>query len=125
MISLPTDILMGKKLYPLGRRVRVQVGTTHTHLSIDKIYPHQYHYWRYFPPPKVLKTKTSFVSDVGVFSPPKVLKTKTSFVSDVEGLLLRRGLLRQRYCLKATISNAEAFSRRATASGQDGDEGQT
>jgi hypothetical protein len=58
-------------------------------------------------------------------SPPKVLKTKTSFVSDVGGLLLHRGLLRQRYCLKATTSNAEAFSRRATTSAQGSDEGQT
>jgi hypothetical protein len=32
MISLPAGMLMGKNLYPLGRRVRVG------------IYPHQYHY---------------------------------------------------------------------------------
>jgi hypothetical protein len=30
MISLPVVMLMGKNLYPLGRRVRVRVGTTHT-----------------------------------------------------------------------------------------------
>jgi hypothetical protein len=42
MISLPAGMLMGKNLYPLGRRVRV--GTTHTHLPVGKIYPHQYHY---------------------------------------------------------------------------------
>jgi hypothetical protein len=44
MISLPAGMLMGKNLYPLGRRVRVRVGTTHTHLSMGKIYPHQYNY---------------------------------------------------------------------------------
>jgi hypothetical protein len=42
MISLPAGMLMGKNLYTLGRRVRV--GTTHTRLSMCKIYPHQYHY---------------------------------------------------------------------------------
>jgi hypothetical protein len=42
MISLPMGTLMGKNLYPLGRRVRV--GTTHTRLPMGKIYPHQYHY---------------------------------------------------------------------------------
>jgi hypothetical protein len=41
MISLPAGMLMGKKLYPLGRRVRVWVGTTHTRLPVGKIYPHQ------------------------------------------------------------------------------------
>jgi hypothetical protein len=30
MISLPAGMLMGKNLYPLGRWVRVWVGTTHT-----------------------------------------------------------------------------------------------
>jgi hypothetical protein len=44
MISLPTGMLMGKNLYPLGRRVRVWVGTTHTRLPIGEIYPHQYNY---------------------------------------------------------------------------------
>jgi hypothetical protein len=29
MISLPADMLMGKSIYPLGRRVRVLVGTAH------------------------------------------------------------------------------------------------
>jgi hypothetical protein len=42
MISLPAGMLMGKNLYPLGRRVRV--GTTHTRLPMGKIYPHQYNY---------------------------------------------------------------------------------
>jgi hypothetical protein len=42
MISLPAGMLMGKILYPLGRRVRV--GTTHTHLPMGRIYPQQYHY---------------------------------------------------------------------------------
>jgi hypothetical protein len=42
MISLPAGILMGKNLYPLGRRVRV--GTIHTRLPMGKIYPHQYNY---------------------------------------------------------------------------------
>jgi hypothetical protein len=37
-------MLMGKNLYPLGRRVRVRVGTTHTRLPMGKIYPHQYNY---------------------------------------------------------------------------------
>jgi hypothetical protein len=41
MISLPAGMLMGKTLYPLGRRVRVWVGTTHTRLPVGKIYPHQ------------------------------------------------------------------------------------
>jgi hypothetical protein len=41
MISLPAGMLMGKNLYPLGRRVRVWVGTTHTRLPVGKIYPHQ------------------------------------------------------------------------------------
>jgi hypothetical protein len=40
-ISLPAGMLMGKNLYPLGRRVRVWVGTTHTRLPVGKIYPHQ------------------------------------------------------------------------------------
>ena len=40
MISLPAGMLMGKNLYPLGRRVRVWVGTTHTRLPVGKIYPH-------------------------------------------------------------------------------------
>jgi hypothetical protein len=44
MISLPAGMLMGKNLYPLGRRVRVRVGTTHTRLPMGKIYPHQYNY---------------------------------------------------------------------------------
>jgi hypothetical protein len=44
MISLPAGMLMGKILYPLGRRVRVRVGTTHTHLPMGRIYPQQYHY---------------------------------------------------------------------------------
>jgi hypothetical protein len=44
MISLPTGMLMDKNLYPLGRRVWVQVGTTHTRLPMGKIYLHQYHY---------------------------------------------------------------------------------
>jgi hypothetical protein len=44
MISLPVGMLMGKNLYPLGRRVRVRVGTTHTRLPMGKIYPHQYNY---------------------------------------------------------------------------------
>jgi hypothetical protein len=39
--SLPAGILMGKNLYPLGRRVQVWVGTTHTRLPVGKIYPHQ------------------------------------------------------------------------------------
>jgi hypothetical protein len=42
MISLPAGMLMGKNLYPLGRRVRV--ATTHTRLPMGKIYPHQYNY---------------------------------------------------------------------------------
>jgi hypothetical protein len=42
MISLPAGMLMGKNLYPLGRRVRV--GTIHTRLPMGKIYPHQYNY---------------------------------------------------------------------------------
>jgi hypothetical protein len=42
MVSLPAGKLIGKNLYPLGRRVRV--GTTHTHLTMGKINPHQYHY---------------------------------------------------------------------------------
>ena len=42
MISLLAGMLMGKNLYPLGRRVRV--GTTHTRLPMSKIYPHQYNY---------------------------------------------------------------------------------
>jgi hypothetical protein len=42
MISLPTGMLMGKNLYPLGRRVRV--GTTYTRLPMGKIYSHQYNY---------------------------------------------------------------------------------
>ena len=41
MISLPAGMLMGKNLYPLGRWVRVWVGTTHTRLPVGKIYPHQ------------------------------------------------------------------------------------
>jgi hypothetical protein len=41
MISLPAGMLMGKNLYPLGRRVRLWVGTTHTRLPVGKIYPHQ------------------------------------------------------------------------------------
>jgi hypothetical protein len=41
MISLPAGMLMDKNLYPLGRRVRVWVGTTHTRLPVGKIYPHQ------------------------------------------------------------------------------------
>jgi hypothetical protein len=41
MISLPAVMLMGKNLYPLGRRVRVWVDTTHTRLPVGKIYPHQ------------------------------------------------------------------------------------
>jgi hypothetical protein len=40
-ISLPASMLMGKNLYPLGRRVRVWVGTTHNRLPVGKIYPHQ------------------------------------------------------------------------------------
>jgi hypothetical protein len=40
--SLPTGMLMGKNLYPLGKRVRV--GTTHTRLLMGKIYLHQCHY---------------------------------------------------------------------------------
>jgi hypothetical protein len=44
MISLPVGMLMGKNLYPLGRRVWVRVGTTHTRLPMGKIYPHQYNY---------------------------------------------------------------------------------
>jgi hypothetical protein len=42
IISLPAGMLMGKILYPLGRRVRVRVGTTHTHLPVGRIYPQQY-----------------------------------------------------------------------------------
>jgi hypothetical protein len=42
MISLAAGMLMGKNLYPLGRRVRV--GTTHTRLSMGKIYPHHYNF---------------------------------------------------------------------------------
>jgi hypothetical protein len=44
MISLPAGMLIGKNLDPLGRRVRVQVGTVHTRLPMGKIYPDQYHY---------------------------------------------------------------------------------
>jgi hypothetical protein len=44
MISLPAGMLTGKNLYPLGRRVRVRVGTTHTRLPMGKIYQHQYNY---------------------------------------------------------------------------------
>jgi hypothetical protein len=44
MISLLAGMLMGKNLYPLGRRVRVRVGTTHSHLPMGKICPHQYNY---------------------------------------------------------------------------------
>jgi hypothetical protein len=52
MISLPAGMLMGKNLYPLGRRVRVRVrvGTTHTRLPMGKIYPHQYNYYRLIEP---------------------------------------------------------------------------
>jgi hypothetical protein len=38
-ISLPAGMLMGKILYPLGRRVWVG-----THLPMGRIYPQQYHY---------------------------------------------------------------------------------
>jgi hypothetical protein len=56
--------------------------------------------------PKVLKTKTSFVSDVWrSFSPSKALKTKTLFESNNVG--------------------CEASSQRTTASAQGGDDGQT
>jgi hypothetical protein len=41
---IPVDMVMDKNLYPLGRRVWVQVGTTYTRLPMGKIYPHQYHY---------------------------------------------------------------------------------
>jgi hypothetical protein len=41
MISQPASILMGKNLYPLGRRAHIWVGTTHTRLPVAKIYPHQ------------------------------------------------------------------------------------
>jgi hypothetical protein len=44
MISLPAGMLMGKNLYPLGRRIWEWVGTTHTCLPMGKIYPHQYNY---------------------------------------------------------------------------------
>jgi hypothetical protein len=44
MISLPAGMLTGKNINPLGRRVRVWVGTTHTRLPMGKIYPHQYNY---------------------------------------------------------------------------------
>jgi hypothetical protein len=39
MFSLAAGILMDKNLYLLGRRIRV--GTTHTRLSIGKIYLYQ------------------------------------------------------------------------------------
>jgi hypothetical protein len=42
----------------------------------------------------------------GSSSPPKVLKTKISFESDVEDPLLRPSSSRRRYCLKATMTNA-------------------
>jgi hypothetical protein len=42
MISLPTVMLMGKNLYPLGRQIRV--GSIRTRLPMGKITPHQYHY---------------------------------------------------------------------------------
>jgi hypothetical protein len=42
MIYLPAGMLMGKNLYPLGRRVRV--GITHTRLPMGKIYLHHYNY---------------------------------------------------------------------------------
>jgi hypothetical protein len=44
MISLSADMLMGKKLYPLSRHVRVGVGTTYIRVAMGKIYLHQYHY---------------------------------------------------------------------------------
>jgi hypothetical protein len=44
MICLPAGILMGKNLYPLGRHVRVRIGTTHTRIPMYKIYSHQYYY---------------------------------------------------------------------------------
>jgi hypothetical protein len=44
MISLPTNMLMGKNIYPLGRRIRVRVETTHTRLPMGKIYSYQYNY---------------------------------------------------------------------------------
>jgi hypothetical protein len=56
MISLRADMLMGKNFYPLVRRVRVQVGTTHTRLPMGKMYPHQYHY-NYLIEPVLVKIK--------------------------------------------------------------------
>jgi hypothetical protein len=44
MISLPVGTLMGKNLYPLGRWVRVWVGTTPTRLPMGKLYLRQCHY---------------------------------------------------------------------------------
>jgi uncharacterized membrane protein len=40
MISLSMDMLMDENLYPSGRQVRVWVSTTHTRISIGKIYSH-------------------------------------------------------------------------------------
>jgi hypothetical protein len=40
MVSLHVGTLVGNNLYSLGRRVRVWVRTTHTHVTVGKIYPH-------------------------------------------------------------------------------------
>ena len=44
----------------------------------------------------------------GSSSPPKIPKTKTSFVCDVRGLLSCRKHSRQRHCLKVKMMNVEA-----------------
>jgi hypothetical protein len=37
IISLLAGMLMGKNLYPLGRRVRIRVGTIYTRLPMSRI----------------------------------------------------------------------------------------
>jgi hypothetical protein len=39
MIFLPMGMLVSKNLYPLGKRVRVWMDTTHTCVPVGKIYP--------------------------------------------------------------------------------------
>jgi hypothetical protein len=40
MIFLRADMLIEENFYLSGRRVRVWVGTTHTRVPVDKVYPH-------------------------------------------------------------------------------------
>lgn len=57
MISLSMDMLMDENLYPSGRQVRVWVSTTHTRISIGKIYSHHiaiYHVIKVVLPKKIL-----------------------------------------------------------------------